>query len=355
MSIHPIVVRNLRQLALAPFTAIVLLVGCGRNADTQPPSHLVVVSYGTGAWEESHKKAFFEPFTHITGIPIESVTWKADYGNLKTDVDTKNVKWDVVEVTAAQLVRGKLDRLYEPLSLGLNSNDFVVGAIDNYGIANVYWSTVLAYIPSTFEESPPSSWSDFWNIKKYPGPRALYDDPRCNLEFALLADGVDPSKLYPLDIARAFASLDRLKPNIRVWWDDGSQPIQLLTSKQVVMSTGWNGRFFAAKQDSPQIRWTWNGAAHDVDYWVIPKGTQRKSIAERFIWFASQPYSLAMQTELVGYGPANIRAIDFIQREIRQELPTLRINYAQGFLVNSQWWSENEATVTKQWVKWKLK
>jgi putative spermidine/putrescine transport system substrate-binding protein len=37
------------------------------------------------------------------------------------------------------------------------------------------------------------------------------------LEIALLADGVAPDKLYPLDLDRAFKKLDTIKKNT-IWW-----------------------------------------------------------------------------------------------------------------------------------------
>ena len=53
---------------------------------------------------------------------------------------------------------------------------------------------------------------DYWDAKKFPGPRGMYNAPTYILEFALIADGVPKDKLYPLDVPRAFKSLDRIKP-----------------------------------------------------------------------------------------------------------------------------------------------
>src|SRR5213594_3370860 len=40
-----------------------------------------------------------------------------------------------------------------------------------------------------------------------------------DLEFALLADGVPRDKIYPINVDRAFKSLDRVRPGIRKFWD----------------------------------------------------------------------------------------------------------------------------------------
>lgn len=35
--------------------------------------------------------------------------------------------------------------------------------------------------------------------------------------------GVPADRLYPMDIDRIFASLDKIKPHIRKWWGTGSE------------------------------------------------------------------------------------------------------------------------------------
>ena len=59
---------------------------------------------------------------------------------------------------------------FEPLSPTLSVTEF--------GVPNVYWSTVLAHDPKLFTTESPESWRDFWNTTRFPGHRALYDDPR---------------------------------------------------------------------------------------------------------------------------------------------------------------------------------
>ncbi|HMK02441.1 MAG TPA: extracellular solute-binding protein, partial [Reyranella sp.] len=69
----------------------------------------------------------------------------------------------------------------------------------------------------------------------------------------LMAAGVAPEKVYPIDIDKAFASYDKIKKDVIKWWDTGAVPIQLLTDREVVMTTVWNGRM-AALQDRGLMR-----------------------------------------------------------------------------------------------------
>jgi len=342
-------------LRMISFIVFVLLINFSCGGDKKTATKLTVVSYGGGAYQESHQKAFCTPFSEIISSTVDSVTWNAEYGKLKTMVDSGSIDWDVVDVTAAQFARGQKEGLFAKLEITPQSCNFLPNSISEYGVANVYWATVLAYKKSAFPTSPPKTWRDFWDVKKYPGNRALYDDPRGALEFALLADGVTIDKLYPLDVDRAFKKLDEIKPFIRVWWSDGTQPVQMLLNDTIVMSSAWNGRIFAVEQARNEIGYSWEGAAQELDYWVIPKGSKNEKLASMFILFASQPKVLAKQAEIVGYGPANQEALNFVNENIKPDLPTYEPNWKVSFVVNADWWSENEERVKARWLSWKGK
>jgi putative spermidine/putrescine transport system substrate-binding protein len=121
------------------------------------------------------------------------------------------------------------------------------------------------------------------------------------------------------------------------------------------MAAAWNGRLFAARRDGTELGWSWTGALHDKDYWIIPRHARHPESAARFIWFASQPDSMAQQVELVGYGPANLKALQNIPVNIREQLPTDSANFDRGVVVDSGWWSTNESEVMKKWLSWKNK
>ncbi|QDT43474.1 Spermidine/putrescine-binding periplasmic protein precursor [Gimesia alba] len=333
-----------------------LMNGCNECPDEQmnPENQsLTVVSYGGGAYQKSHQIAFCEPFTKYTGRPINSVSWNAEYGKLKSMVASGNVKWNVVEVTAAQFARGKSEGLFEKLTLKPAEGDFLFKSIDDYGIANVYWGTVMAYNSDAFPNKKPQTWRDFFDVKSFPGDRALYDDPRGNLEFALLADGVAIEDLYPIDVDRAFKKLDTIKKEVRVWWSDGTQPVQLLLTNTVQLTSAWNGRIFALETNKDQIGFSWDGAGLELDYWVIPRGAANVSASSRFINFASSAYPLAQQVQMIGYGPVNKKSISLIPKAVAKQLPTYESNWNKAFVVNAEWWSENEEAVKTRWVAWK--
>src|SRR3989442_1490871 len=52
-------------------------------------------------------------------------------------------------------------------------------------------------------------------------------------QFALVADGVPPDKVFPMDVDRAFRKLDQIKPHVKVWWTQGNQSQQRSEERRV--------------------------------------------------------------------------------------------------------------------------
>jgi putative spermidine/putrescine transport system substrate-binding protein len=59
--------------------------------------------------------------------------------------------------------------------------------VRDFGITSYSLGTNLVYRKDKFPNGGPQSWADFWDVKKFPGPRCLYDRSFTCLAFALLA------------------------------------------------------------------------------------------------------------------------------------------------------------------------
>jgi putative spermidine/putrescine transport system substrate-binding protein len=178
---------------------------------------LVVASYG-GGWAAAMTEAFHKPFTQETGIPVV-VASGTDLAKAKAQVMTRNIQWDVVELSAGWLATGLRDDLWEKLDTSvIDMSDTVPDTQHEYGIGMCMSSGGLAWNSQRHPEGKhPTDWQGFWDVNRYPGRRGMMTRITGVLEFALMADGVDPKKLYPLDAERGFKSLDRIKPHVTNW------------------------------------------------------------------------------------------------------------------------------------------
>jgi len=314
---------------------------------------LKVCSYG-GSYQESQRKALIQPFAEKFGVKIIEASGP-DIAKVKAQVDNKAYEWDVVDLETRHIARGELENLLEPIDTNVvNLEGIDKKAIRKAAIGNIFWTTSLAYNKKAIgDQAPPTSWADFWDVKKFPGPRALQDQAPFNLEFALIADGVPMDKVYPLDVPRAFKKMDELKDQITVWWKNGAQQIQLLTSAEAYYSSAWNGRVNVAQGKGVPLEIVWEGGCLDLDWWAIPRGNPNKDLAMKFIDFAISAERQGEQMQkYIAYGPTNLGAFKYITEERARQLPSYPENLKKQFAQDADYWGPNLAPLTEKWKTW---
>ncbi len=317
---------------------------------------LTVVNFG-GANGDAQTAAFIQPMEKETGKKIIAVAYNGEQAKVKAMVETKNVVWDAVEVETGDLGRGCQEGLYEKLDWSKigNKADYVPEAVRECGVGTFVWSTVLAYNAKTLKTAP-TSWADFWDVKKFPGKRGMRKGAHYNLEFALMADGVAPKDVYkvlstPEGVDRAFKKLDQLKPNIQ-WWEAGAQPPQMLAAGDVVMSTAYNGRIDAAQREGQPLKNVWNGSIYDLDYWVIPTGSPNKAEAEKFIKFATSTGPQVAYAQHIAYGPVNKAAITKLSPKILADLPNSPANAKSALFSDNTFWTDHGEELDQRFTAW---
>jgi putative spermidine/putrescine transport system substrate-binding protein len=323
----------------------------------QAEEEKVVVWNGSGgSLETALKKIFAEPFEKATGIKVIQ-TAPVNYAKLKIMVETGNVEWDLTEITPRDKVRAVKAGYLEPIDYTIvDKSDLVPGAAEKYAIGGGYYTTIMAYNINKFPKGKhPKSWAEFWDVKKFPGRRSLRNIPVDNLEIALLADGVAPNKLYPLDVDRAFKSLDKIKPYISVWWTVGAQPAQLLTDNEVDLATSWNGRITDIKRKGAPVDIEWNQGILQYSYTGVPKGAKHKANAMKLLAFLQSPERSAEFVKTIPYPGASKSLSRYLDEETSKTLPTYPENLKKAILQSAEWWAENYDKVQERWSAWMLK
>ncbi|MGE5536161.1 MAG: ABC transporter substrate-binding protein, partial [Acidobacteriota bacterium] len=266
-----------------------------------------------------------------------------------------NVEWDVANVNTLEVGRGAKEGLWEKIDWSVVDPKVAgpVGKLE-YGVPFIGFSIGLAYSTKKYPtpDVAPKSWADFWDVKKFPGPRALENRVRYQLEFALLADGVAPDKLYPLDVDRAFRKLDQIKPHIVVWAKPPVQPIELIVSGEVVMASALNNEVANAQLRGAPIAMQFNGSLYLTNAWTVLKGTPYRAEAMQFLKAVTQPEHEAKLAELTYFGPLNPDALPLIKPEVRRNLPTDPDNLRHSIQLNNEWWAAHEAALIERWNKW---
>lgn len=341
-------------LALAGLTALALIA----NKPAVAADSLTIVSWG-GAYSMSQREAFYKPFAKDTGIEVVEEEYNGEIAKIRAMVESNSYGWDVMDLDTQTALAACAEGILEVIDwdkLGLDRSKFIGGDINDCAVPNIVYSTVLAYDKDKLTNGPTQI-ADIFDLEKFPGKRSLQKNPFVNLEWALIADGVPQGDVYKLlateeGVNRAFAKLDTIKDKV-VWWEAGAQPPQLLADGEVIMASGWNGRFYnAVKEEGKNFVIIWDQQGIDWDWWGVPKGNPKVDLAMQFISYASQPAPMADQTNYISYGPANKDAVPNINKDVLGDLPTAPANMTTALVVDANFWADHGEELREKFAAW---
>ena len=330
-----------------------------------PTKALTIVSWG-GSYTRSQMLAYVKPYRLLSGEWVSMETYNGGLREIREQVETENVVWDVVDFELSDLIRGCREGLLETIDHGTlppgddgtaAADDFIPGAFTPCGVGQTVWSTVVAYDAEALGESAPTGLADFFDVDEFPGKRGLRRDPRVILEWALIADGVAPEEVYAMlatddGLDRAFSVMDGIKNHIE-WWEVGADPVRLLDSDEVVMTSAWNGRMYRPiVEDGKPYAILWDGQIWDIDSWGIVKGSDNLHKAMDFIRFATGTGPLAEQTKYISYGPARTSSMAQVAEETEAHLPTAPENLAHALQTDAAWWATHHDALTGKFEQW---
>ena len=319
---------------------------------------LTVISFG-GDYGKAQKKHMIDPFVKQSGVKVLFDTYKGGTAEIKAQVDSGSIKWDVIDIDYVDLEKACSENLLEIIDHSyLPKGDDGVDAKDDFypealqsecAVGNILWSVAFAYNDKYMGKSKPKNMADFFNVKEIPGKRALRKRAQINLEWALIADGVAPKDVYDVletdaGIKRAFAKLDTIKDSV-IWFDSWSQAPQLLNDGSVILAQAANGRL-------TQFTVVWDGQAFDLDGWAIVKGTKNLELAKKFIASSTSSVPLSGMKD-VNYGPTRKSGTKLLTAEEQNKLPTAHLE--EGFKVDSGFWSDYGTELNEKFNAWLLK
>ena len=365
--------RGLGCLVAAGLAAllVVAVAPAAATASTDPYRAITVVSWG-GPYERSQRKAYFEPFTKATGIRIDVERYDGGLEELRRQVNGGDVDWDLVDMTMADNRAACRQGLLEPIEhTRLHpapdgtpaSGDFIDGALTECGVAQIVYAMVAAYNRDAFPGERPARIADIFDLRRFPGTRALQRSPEANLEWALRSYGVPRQDLYQLlstdrGLRLAFERLDRIRDHV-VWWTSTEQPVEMLISGEAVIASEYNGRLFeaAAIQGHP-IEIIWDGQVYELGTWGIPRGTRRLDDVHEFIRFATGTHPLAEQARYIAYGPARRSSMKLVSThaetgvDMRPHLPTDPVNFRTAILKDTEWYASLYDRIKARFDAW---
>jgi putative spermidine/putrescine transport system substrate-binding protein len=320
------------------------------TAGAQPS--VTIATFG-GGYQDALREALFRPAARRLGVSVREDTLRG-IADVRLQVQGGAPTWDLVELAFQYCVSPEARTLFEPLDYALlpNALDLPPRLRVERGVDGmVVYAMVLAWRRDRYTGAAPTHWGDLLDVQRFPGARALYGQPRFTLEIALLADGVPPDRLYPLDVDRALRVLQRIKPHVTSFYAAHGQAVQLAKDREVDVMAILNGRIEAAIQDQAPWRYTFMGALVDTGCVAVPRGTRNRADAHRVL---NELLSADLQAALparFAYGPVNPRAFatGLIPPAVARRLPTFPEHVPHTVPLDALWWAQNEARVHPLW------
>ena len=320
----------------------------------------VVLASDTGAYMDVVYESFFDPFTEATGITVQVAGGSLAERVARTRAMNQagNVEWDVLMLGISDALNPTLTPLLEDLGSCAALPNVVSNGLDGAcvgpGVVFDVGGMVLTYDRRAFPDGGPQNWSDFWDVERFPGPRALpnYGRPWQVLAAALLADGVAPDALFPLDLDRAFRKLDALLPHITVWWTSGDQSQQLLRTQEVVASMMFSGRASQLHTEG-LVGFGWHGAILSGGVLSVLRNAPRPNAAMALLDFVyTRPEAHAHFMAEMRYATMVRGANDRLDPAQRQTLATHPDNWPRIVRLDAAWLAENRDAVLERWTGW---
>ncbi len=330
-----------RRTLLAGLAALGAAPLAGGDAAAQAARNLVMVNWG-GIANDGFGRFYGEPFAAANpGWRVVQDSTGPSAGRIRSMVESGRVTWDICDssATSATLLGGL--NLLNRIDYNIVDRNNVIGptfALD-HGAAPYSFSNVLVYDSTKFPNGGPTSWADFWDLRRFPGTRLLRRDAAGALDAAQMALGKDPRNLYPLDIRASIAKVREIRRNC-VFWNSGSESEQFIRTGEAVMGQIWHTRAKVLEQESNgRFKHIWNQGILQPGIFVSPRGNPGGEMVQRLL--ASMLSNPEQQVELLkflGNGPTNPRAAALVPEEFKRFNPTDPANAAVQVAQNGTWW-----------------
>lgn len=302
---------------------------------------IVLVNFGgdaVPAWDA----AWGKPFSAESSMKVSVVGAEPTVGAIKAMVESGTVSWDCTDGDAFYLpILGRQNLIQKYDYAKVDKAKLRPEFIYEYGCSAYIYSTVNGYNSEKTGGRVPNGYRDYLNFKDFPGKRAMYKWLVGSLEAVLIASGVEPDKLYPLDVTKAFALIKDHKDQFLLW-GGGAASQQLFRDGEVVMGCIWNTRASVLDRDTQgKLTWTWDhGVVAPGVINVLVKNPAGPVVFD-FLASTQKPERQIELLKLLGNGPANPAASAMLTPELQKIDCGYEPNYKRQIKISTAWYAEN--------------
>ena len=354
--------RRFAALAVCCLALPAGLAACGSDDETEsggaagsstaqsdagsPPKldgkNLVFVNYG-GEGADAAKAAWVDPFAEATGAQT-AMDAPSDPAKVKAMVESGQTTWDVIDLDPAS-VATNCGTLFEKRGPDVDISKIDPKYVNNEcGVPVIVQAIALVYNKEKFGDDPPTKITDYFDTAKFPGKRTIFNYAVGSLEPLLLADGVSPDQLYPLDLDRAAKAVKKLGKDL-VLHSALAQQAESLKSGDFAMCLCYTGRAALAASDGANIGVVWQHMFEAWDELGAIKGSKSPEAQQAFLNYVADPERQAAYSEQLPYGPTTPEAKPDLRPEFEEFVPAGKEDEIQTpGTYDAEWWGDKKNT-----------
>ena len=189
---------------------------------------------------------------------------------------------------------------------------------DNKYSVPYMWGTMGVLYNKTMVDEPVTSWKILWN-EKYKDKIFMYNSERDTIAITLRMLGYSMNSKDDAELNAARDALIAQKDLVLAYC--GDEVKDKMIANEGAMTIAWSGDAFYCIDENPDLAYAIpeEGSNLWFDSLVIPKTSQHKAEAEKFIDFMCRPEIAKMNAEYIGYSTANEAGRELLDDEIKND------------------------------------
>jgi putrescine transport system substrate-binding protein len=327
-------------------------------------------------WSDFIDQSILEDFTKETGIRVVYDVYESDEV-LETKLLASKTGYDVVVPSGPFLSRGITSGVFQKLDKSKLPNisnmwpEIVkrMASLDPgnaYSINYMWGTTAIGYneakIRERMHEAPVNSWDLIFKpeiIAKFKGCGVSFvNSPTDILPAALNYLHLDPNSRNADDIAKAFALLESIRPNILKF--AGFEYIAALADGDICLAVGYSGDIVQARNRARAAK---NGRTivyslpkEGAQLWfcqmAIPADATHVEEAHAFLNYLMKPEVIAKASNYLSYANGNLASQKLINDEVKSDKSIYPdVDLMNRLYVTAPYDPQTQRMVTRAWTK----
>jgi putative spermidine/putrescine transport system substrate-binding protein len=339
--------------ALLVAALAVVPTASARSDETAGGQGRVIIAEFGGAYSKSVRETLANPFSRATDYEATVVDTTDRVQKPLAMIKANRVQWDIVEVLDTEAIQLQKAGGLQPIPPGIRSQLQRVlnpGTVTRFGVAISSYTQLIVCNRDAVTRCPRTA-TEFFDTAGFPGRRAVNkNDWITNLSLGLQADGVPPTRLFPMDVDRSLRKWTELKDQVAVYWETADQLQQLFRDREIDMAIGPDGRMWNLVNEGLNLLISYRGMLYQTDYFVVlRKAPNRQGAFEFLRWYGTNPRAQANFARQRLYGMPHPGAYRFLSPAVRAQLVDYPPNKRQTVPIDVPWVIANANSASKAW------